>query len=114
MDLTSGTSTTCFGWLVHHDLIEVGGEYPFEEIRLTPAAAADSAAAPAPLTCPQRRFNAAGYFIDRHLDEGRGGAVAIECGDRRITYQQLHDRGQPRRDGAQGVWASARSSGCCC
>ena len=38
-----------------------------------------------------RTFNAASYFIDRHLDEGRGAAVAIECGDRRITYQQLHD-----------------------
>ena len=36
-------------------------------------------------------FNAASYFIDRHLEEGRGAAVAIECGDRRITYQQLHD-----------------------
>jgi benzoate-CoA ligase family protein len=36
-------------------------------------------------------FNAASYFIDRHLDEGRGDAVAIECGDRRVTYQQLYE-----------------------
>ena len=41
-------------------------------------------------TAPET-FNAATYFIDRHLDEGRGAAVAIECGDRRITYQQLQE-----------------------
>jgi benzoate-CoA ligase family protein len=38
------------------------------------------------------RFNAARYFIDRHLFEGRGGKVAIECGDERVTYDQLADR----------------------
>ena len=27
-------------WLVEHELIQVAGDYPFEEIRLTPAAAA--------------------------------------------------------------------------
>ena len=37
-------------------------------------------------------FNAAGYFIDRHLIEGRGGSVAIECGDERVTYADLHER----------------------
>jgi benzoate-CoA ligase family protein len=37
-------------------------------------------------------FNAAGYLIDRHLFEGRGGKVAIECGDERVTYDQLADR----------------------
>jgi benzoate-CoA ligase len=37
-------------------------------------------------------FNAAGYFIDRHLDEGRGDAIAIECEERRITYASLHER----------------------
>src|SRR6186997_15149 len=37
-------------------------------------------------------FNAAGYFVDRHLFEGRGGKVAIECGDERVTYDQLADR----------------------
>jgi len=35
-------------WLVHHNLVVVSGEYPFEEIRLTPAAAAELAAAPKP------------------------------------------------------------------
>ncbi len=30
-------------WLVEHGLVDVGGEYPFEEIRLTPAAAAEFA-----------------------------------------------------------------------
>lgn len=38
------------------------------------------------------QFNAAGYFIDRHLFEGRGAKVAIECGDERVTYAQLAER----------------------
>ncbi len=37
------------------------------------------------------RFNAAAYFIDRHIAEGRGGKVAIECGERRVTYGQLFE-----------------------
>ena len=34
-------------------------------------------------------FNAASYFVDRHISEGRGEKVAIECGERRVTYRQL-------------------------
>ena len=34
-------------------------------------------------------FNAASYFVDRHIAEGRGSKVAIECEDRLITYSQL-------------------------
>ena len=37
-------------------------------------------------------FNAASYFVDRHIDEGRGDRVAIECGDERVTYAQLLER----------------------
>src|SRR5262245_28223943 len=37
-------------------------------------------------------FNAATYFVDRHLDEGRADSIAIECGDRRITYGRLHQQ----------------------
>jgi benzoate-CoA ligase family protein len=37
-------------------------------------------------------FNAATYFIDRHVAEGRGDAIAIEYGDRRITYRELHEQ----------------------
>jgi benzoate-CoA ligase len=36
-------------------------------------------------------FNAASYFIDRHLSEGRANKIAIECEDRRVTYGELHD-----------------------
>src|SRR5947207_2568472 len=36
-------------------------------------------------------FNAAAYFIDRHVAEGRGGSVAIECGDARITYADVFE-----------------------
>ena len=34
-------------------------------------------------------FNAAAWFVDRHIVEERGESVAIECGDRRLTYRDL-------------------------
>ncbi len=37
-------------------------------------------------------FNVATHFVDRHIDEGRGAKVAIECGDQRVTFQQLLER----------------------
>jgi len=42
-----------------------------------------------PIQLPSQ-FNAADYFIDRHLREGRAAKVAIECGDARVTYEQLY------------------------
>jgi benzoate-CoA ligase family protein len=45
----------------------------------------------APILLPDE-FNAAAYFIDRHIHEGRGQKVAIECGEEKTTYQQLYDR----------------------
>jgi len=36
-------------------------------------------------------FNAAEYFVDRHLAEGRGAHVAITCGDRRVSYASLYE-----------------------
>jgi benzoate-CoA ligase len=36
-------------------------------------------------------FNAATYFIDRHIVEGREHKVAIECGEQRVTYRQLFE-----------------------
>src|SRR6202030_4253946 len=44
-----------------------------------------------PLILPDE-FNAAVYFIDRHIAEGRGAKVAIECGDTQVTYRQLFER----------------------
>ncbi len=38
------------------------------------------------------QFNAASYYVDRNVQEGRGGKVAIEAGDERITYQQVLER----------------------
>ncbi len=38
------------------------------------------------------RFNAAAHFVDRHLAEGRGARVAIECGETRVTYAELAER----------------------
>jgi len=37
-------------------------------------------------------FNAAAYFIDRNVEEGHGGRVAIECGDARITYAEVREK----------------------
>jgi benzoate-CoA ligase family protein len=37
----------------------------------------------------QPRFNAADYFVDRHLREGRATRIAIACGDEYVTYAQL-------------------------
>jgi benzoate-CoA ligase len=37
-------------------------------------------------------FNAASWFVDRNVNEGRGGKVAIECGDQRITYAEVLER----------------------
>ena len=38
------------------------------------------------------RFNAATYFIDRHISDGRGQKAALECGDERVTYGDLYHR----------------------
>ncbi|HEV2729760.1 MAG TPA: AMP-binding protein, partial [Terriglobales bacterium] len=37
-------------------------------------------------------FNVATYFVDRNVREGRATRIAIECGDERISYQQLLER----------------------
>jgi len=47
--------------------------------------------AAAPIVLPDE-FNAATYFIDRHLGEGRSEKIAIECRDARITYLELCQR----------------------
>src|SRR3989442_9740323 len=53
-------------------------------ISAQPMNAIDAAALGVPET-----FNVATYFVDRNVIVGRGSRVAIECGDRRITYEQL-------------------------
>ena len=45
----------------------------------------------APIVLPEQ-FNAAAYFVDRHLQEGRGDKVAIECEELCVTYRELHQR----------------------
>ena len=34
-------------------------------------------------------FNAAAHFVDRHVAQGRGPHVAIECGEARISYGEV-------------------------
>ncbi len=38
------------------------------------------------------QFNAASYFVDRHIHEGRGEKCAFECHDETVSYAQLHER----------------------
>ncbi len=45
----------------------------------------------APILLPDQ-FNAATYFIDRHLKEGRGERIALEAGRARVTYRELQER----------------------
>jgi benzoate-CoA ligase len=40
----------------------------------------------------QAKFNAAEFFVDRHLREGRADHVAIECEEERVTYAELSER----------------------
>jgi benzoate-CoA ligase family protein len=39
-----------------------------------------------------RDFNAAAYFVDRNVEEGRGATIAIECSQERVTYHELLER----------------------
>jgi benzoate-CoA ligase len=43
------------------------------------------------VTLPET-FNAATWFVDRNVHEGRGGKVAIECGDQQVTYAEVAER----------------------
>ena len=45
----------------------------------------------APIFLPDE-FNAASYFVDRHIEDGRADEVAIECGEVHVTYRQLFER----------------------
>ena len=45
----------------------------------------------APICLPDE-FNAASYFVDRHIKEGRADKVSIECGETHVTYRQLFER----------------------
>jgi len=44
-----------------------------------------------PIVLPDE-FNAAEYFVERHMREGRSAKIAIECGDARVTYGELSAR----------------------
>ncbi|MEM7286114.1 MAG: benzoate-CoA ligase family protein [Actinomycetota bacterium] len=37
------------------------------------------------------RFNASTWLVDRHVDEGRGDAIAIRCQGRTLTYAEVRD-----------------------
>jgi benzoate-CoA ligase family protein len=54
-------------------------------------AAVDVASAGALPTAIPDQFNAATYFVDRNVDEGRGNNTAIEYGDERVSYRQVQE-----------------------
>jgi benzoate-CoA ligase family protein len=37
-------------------------------------------------------FNVASWLVDRNLEEGRGGNIAIECREELVTYKQVEER----------------------
>ena len=41
----------------------------------------------------ERKFNAATYFVDRHLDEGRGDKIAFIDANGEYSYRDLARRG---------------------
>ena len=47
-------------------------------------------------------FNAAAYFVDRHIEQGRQASTAIECAGRRLSYGDVFD--QVNKVG--GIWVS--------
>jgi benzoate-CoA ligase family protein len=54
-------------------------------------AAVDAASVGALTTAIPDQFNAATYFVDRNVDEGRGNNTAIEYGDERVSYRQVQE-----------------------
>lgn len=44
------------------------------------------------LTILPETFNAASYFVDRHVLDGKGGNIAVECEDQRVSYRELLER----------------------
>jgi benzoate-CoA ligase family protein len=61
---------------------------PFAQAKLPALRTHQQEAANLLITLPEN-FNVATHFVDRNVQEGRGAKVAIECGDERVTYQQL-------------------------
>jgi benzoate-CoA ligase family protein len=45
-----------------------------------------------PLSILPDTFNVASYFVDRHVLDGDGGNIAIECGEQQVTYRDLLER----------------------
>ena len=65
---------------------------PIDADTLRAIAEVDSSPVSVPHEPVQQALNAAEYFVDRHLRDGRGGRIAIECEDQRVSYSQLSDR----------------------
>ena len=49
-------------------------------------------------------FNATEWFVDRNVAEGRGSRIAIECGDVRITYDEVLHNVNRAGNGLRDRW----------
>src|SRR6185369_11095745 len=65
----------------------------------------------APMLDPARQlpeqFNAAEFFVDRHLAEGRAEKIAIEYGERRVTYAELFEKVNQTGNALRGLGVRA-------
>src|SRR5258708_11819630 len=59
--------------------------------------------AAAPVVNVPDRFNIAGYLVDRHVREGRGGQTAILCGDESVSYAQVAERSNRLGNGLRSL-----------
>src|SRR6267378_6180297 len=59
--------------------------------------------AAAPVVNVPDQFNIADYLVDRHVREGRGGQIAILCGDESITYGQVAERSNRLANGLRSL-----------
>src|SRR5439155_4419758 len=63
----------------------------------------ERAARAAPVVTVPDSFNIADYLVDRHVREGRGGQMAILCGDESVTYAQVADRSSRLANGLSAL-----------
>ncbi len=57
-------------------------------------------------------LNAASWFVDRNVDEGRGASPAFHCEDRTLTYADVQELVSPQRQTRCSSSASIGETAC--